>query len=83
MLRGKRCAALEEVSIAISLQRSFSSQAILEYLSRQQTIERGFAGEQPGLAPVLVVRGKAQQPHSCGATDQRADAGSSKACCSG
>src|SRR6266849_4062956 len=75
MFGGKRRAPLKKVSAAVPLKRTFPSRRILEDLNRDQTVERGFSGQQPGFPPVFVVGGITQQPHAGRATDQGPDPG--------
>src|SRR5260370_805441 len=55
--RKGRTATLKERAAAIALIRSFTPQRILHSLHHHQTVQRRFASEKTGLAPVLIVEG--------------------------
>ena len=74
----KRSAALKKVPAAVPLKRALTAQPVLEDFRRNQAVDRGFAGQQPGFPPMLVVRGKTQQPQTRRAAHQRAHPGVGK-----
>ena len=56
MFRWKRSAAtLKERPAAIPLIRPLAPQRVLERLDGDQTVQRRFASEETGLAPMLIV----------------------------
>ena len=58
MFRGEGSAApLKERATAIALKRTFAPQGIFHSFDHHKTVDRGFAGKEAGLAPMLVVRG--------------------------
>src|SRR5258708_4447890 len=75
VFRRERCAALEKVPAAIPLKRPLTSQRILYSFHHDKTVQSRFTGKQSSLAPVIVVRGVAQQPHSTRPADERSYAG--------
>src|SRR5690349_7736401 len=73
--RKRSTPALKERPTTIALIRPLAAQGIFHSFDHHQTIDGSFARKETGLAPVLVVRGVAEQPHATGAADERAHTG--------
>src|SRR5215472_11218337 len=64
MFRGKgSAAALKKGATAIALIWPLAPQGIFHSFNHHEAVDRGFACQKTGLAPMLVVSGMTKQPH--------------------
>src|SRR6267143_6124487 len=65
MFRGeRRSTVLKKRPGAVALKRTLAAQGIFESIHYHQAVQRCFTCKESGLAPVIVVLGMTQKPHS-------------------